>query len=124
MRVSEEGHSERTLGIEMYLQICADYIDMFLSPRLDLHSRVVLASKVSFFFRLWRLWFTHSKNKENFIEILNFVSQQCFIDIQISYHFFVLLVCHFRDTYSHLPIPVHLTGSDSCEIFYSKIGGM
>ena len=97
---------------------------MFLSPRLDLRARVVLASKVSFFFRLWRLWFMHGDNKEEFTVNLNFVSQQCFIDIQISCHFLVLLVCHFRDTYPHLPIPLHLTGSDSCEIFFSKIGGM
>jgi hypothetical protein len=30
----------------------------------------------------------------------------------------------FRDKYSHLPVPLHLIGSDSCEVFFSKIGGM
>ena len=36
----------------------------------------------------------------------------------------MLLVKHFRDVYPHLPVPLHLIGSDFCEIFFSKIGGM
>ena len=55
---------------------------------------------------------------------LHFVSQQCFVDIQLSCHFIVVLICHFRDSYSHLIVPFHLTGSDSCEVFFSKVGGM
>ena len=54
----------------------------------------------------------------------NFVSLQCFIDIQLSCHFVVLLICHFRDKFPNLVVPLHLTGSDSCEIFFSRIGGM
>jgi hypothetical protein len=49
LRMAPDVHQERTLGTEMYLQICADYIDIFLSEKLDLKRRVVLASKVSFF---------------------------------------------------------------------------
>lgn len=33
----------------MYLEVCANYIDIFASPLLDLRSRLVLAAKVSFF---------------------------------------------------------------------------
>jgi len=36
----------------------------------------------------------------------------------------VLLVTHFRDKCPHLAIPLHLINSDSCEIFFSNIGGM
>lgn len=42
----------------------------------------------------------------------------------MSCHYVVILVMHFRDKYPHLPIPLHLTGSDACEVFFSKIGGM
>ena len=42
----------------------------------------------------------------------------------MSCHFVVLLIFHFRDTYPDLPVPLHRTGNDSCEIFFSKIGGM
>ena len=57
LRMSKEVHQERTLGTELYLEVCSNYIDIFLSPSLDLRSRIVLASKVSFFFRIWKLWF-------------------------------------------------------------------
>ena len=129
MRSSPEAHRERTLGTEMYLRICADYIDIFASPVLDVRSRVVLASKVSFFFRLWKLWFSHGNhaignNSVRFKPAENFVNQQCFLDVQLLCHFIVLLVKHFRDNYPNVPVPLHLTGSDSCEIFFSKISGM
>ena len=55
LRLSTDLHRERTLGTEMYLEICANYIDIFLSPRHDLRARIVKAGKVSFFFRLWKL---------------------------------------------------------------------
>jgi hypothetical protein len=59
LRTCRDAHQERTLGTELYLSICADYIDIFLSVSLTLRERVVLASKVSFFFRIWKLWFHH-----------------------------------------------------------------
>ena len=129
LRLSTDLHRERTLGTELYLEICADYIDIFLSPRHDLRSRIVKVAKVSFFFRLWKLWMKHGNhgvlgNTEAVNPKLHFVSQQCFLDIQLSCHFIVLLVCHFRDKYPHLSVPFHLTGSDSCEVFFSKVGGM
>jgi hypothetical protein len=42
----------------------------------------------------------------------------------MSCHFVVLLIKMFRDFYPTLEVPLHLTGSDSCEIFFSRIGGM
>ena len=129
VREAPDVHRERTLGTEYYLQICADYVDIFCSPRHSLRSRIMLAAKVSFFFRLWKLWLKHGfhgvqGNSVDLVEAKHFVSAQCFADIQMSCHFAVLLICHFRDRYPHLQVPLHLTGSDSCEIFFSKIGGM
>lgn len=60
----------------------------------------------------------------NFTIAQNFISHQCFIDIQIACNFVVLLICYFRDKYSHLHVPLHLTGNDSCEKKFPKIGGM
>ena len=89
----------------------------------------MLASKVSFFFCIWKLWFTygdHNVGGNTKTPTLQecFVSNQCYLDVQLSYHFVVLLIRYFRDAFSHLPVPFHLTGSDSCEIFFSKVGGM
>jgi hypothetical protein len=116
-----------SLRWEMYLQICADYIDIFLSPRLDLRSRLALAAKVSFFLQLSKLWLTHEDhsvlgNTRSITVAECFITQQCFVDIQMSCHFVVLLAIHFRNKYPHLAVPFQLTGSDSCEIFFSKVG--
>lgn len=46
------------------------------------------------------------------------------MDIQISCHFVILLVCLFKDKYLHLSVPLHITGSDACNFFISEIGGM
>ena len=59
LRSGRDAHQQRTLGIELYLEICADYISIFLSVSLSLRDRIVLAGKVSFFFRIWKLWFKY-----------------------------------------------------------------
>jgi len=46
------------------------------------------------------------------------------LDIQISSHFVVSLIKHFRDQYPKSTIALHLTRSYSCETFFSKIGQM
>ncbi|KAL3681470.1 hypothetical protein R1sor_024426 [Riccia sorocarpa] len=40
---------ERTLGTRLYLEIVADYIDIFFYVKLDLKSMIILCGKVSFF---------------------------------------------------------------------------
>jgi hypothetical protein len=42
----------------------------------------------------------------------------------MSCHFVVLLIKMFHDFYPVLEVPLYLTGSESCEIFFSRIGGM
>ena len=89
---------------------------------------MVLTSKESFFFRLWKLWLKHGHqgvlgNSETLSAQEAFVNQQYFIDIQISSHFVVLLIVHFRDKYSHFPVPLHLIRSDSYEVFFLRLGG-
>ena len=50
LRTSRDVHQERTLDTKTYLEVFANYIDIFCSTRLNLQKRVVLATKVSFFF--------------------------------------------------------------------------
>ena len=68
-----------------------------------------MALKVFFFFSLWRLSFEHSNhaidgNSKQSTLAENFVSQQCFVDVQLLCHFVVLLICHFKDRYANLPV--------------------
>lgn len=125
-RTAQDMH-EKTLGTMFYLEVCGDYIDIFFSKKLDVRGRIVLASKVSFFFRLWRLWLKfgdHSVTGNRSVSEKNMVSIQAFHDVNMSCHFIVLLICYFRDKFSTLQVPFHLLGSDCVEIFFSKVGGM
>lgn len=119
------GPPERTEGTELYLEIVGDYVDIFASSTLNLRERVVLASKVMWFLKLWRLFIAHGDHGDDIPTVgVNFISQQCFIDIVMSCHFVVLLMKMFRDKFPSLPVPLSRTGSDVCEIFFSKVGGM
>ena len=55
---------------------------------------------------------------------INFISRETYQDAKILCHFAVLLMRLFRDHYSSLPCLLHLTGSDVCENFFRKVGGM
>lgn len=129
LRERPDAQRERTLGTEMYLAISADYVDIFMNSRMTLRDRIVLCGKVGFFYRLWRLWCFHGNhavggNTSDIAFGLNCIPMQTFLDIQISVHMVVFLIIQFRDNFRSLPVPLELTGSDSCEQFFSKVGGM
>ena len=129
LRLRKDARVELTLGTELYMRICADYLDIFLNTTLSLRERIVLCGKVGFFFRIWRLWCFHGNHKvggntQSITFAKNCIPMQTFLDIQMSVHFVVLLILQFRDNFRHLPVPLHLTGSDACEQFFSKVGGM
>jgi len=76
----KEVHLEQTLETKYYLEVCMNYIDIFLSPILDLRSRVVFAFEVFFFFYIWKLLFAFGnhvvdRNSKKLIATINFVSQ-------------------------------------------------
>ena len=60
----------------------------------------MLVAKVSFFFRLWKLWIKYGDlsvggNTRNLTIQEAFVSNQCYLDIQLFCHFVVLLIKYF-----------------------------
>lgn len=44
--------------------------------------------------------------------------------MQISCHYIVLLIKLFKKKYNHLEVPFSLPGSNVCEQYFSKVGGM
>lgn len=126
---SFDTHCEHTIGTKVYLQVCANYIDIFLSISNYLRAKIVLVSKVSFFFRLWRLWLkcgdhTVGGNPRKLTLIDSFLSNQWCPYAQLLCHFVVLLIMHFIYWYPSVVVPLHLDGSDPCEVFFSKNRGM
>ncbi|MCO5593945.1 hypothetical protein L7F22_047964 [Adiantum nelumboides] len=119
---SGQHRQERSMiGTRAYLEIDVDYIDIFLSPHLNLGERVHLAAKVAFFFQIWRSWIQHHPK---YTLSTNIISKETFLDVQVSCHFVVLLIKYFRDFHSNFRCPLHLTGSNVAEIFFSKVGSM
>jgi hypothetical protein len=98
------------------LGICADYFDVFLSIKLTLYDRVVLAAKVSFLYRIWHLWLKHGNHTmggitKSLTQFGIFVFQQCFLDIQMFCPFVVLLIKMFKDQFPNMVVLLHLTCS-------------
>lgn len=86
MKNNPKAHREGTLGTEVYVADMWQLYQLFASPVFDVRSKIVLASKVYFFFKLWMLWFTHGNhavgnNSVTFKPVESFVSQQCFLDV-------------------------------------------
>ena len=104
---AQYGSPERTQGTELYLDIVGDYVDIFASSTLNLRERVVFASKVMWFLKLWRLFIAYGEHGDDIPKVgVNFISQQCFIDIIMSCHFVILLIKMFRDKFPLLPVPL------------------
>ncbi len=104
IRERDDVQAEQTLGTEMYLSICADYLDIFMNTSLTLRQRVVLCGKVGFFFRLWRLWCFHGSHTVGghtlpvtFGECC--IPMQSVLDIQMFVHVVVFFIIQFRDCY-------------------------
>lgn len=53
----------------------------------------------------------------------NFLTRECFQDVLLSCHFVVILISYFRDDeHPDLECPLHVTGSDCCERYFSENG--
>lgn len=68
-----------------------------------------MGAKFLFLFlkRLWNLWIEHENrsifgNSKKVNPSQSFVSQQCFVDVQMSICFVVLLSMYFRDNWPYL----------------------
>ena len=70
------------------------------------------------------LWLCWARKNSHINANINFISREEYQYVKIPCHFAVLLMRLFRDHYSNLPCVLHLTGSDVCEKFFSKVGGM
>ena len=104
-------------GTVIFLKVMWFYIEIFGSPILPLKNRITYAGVVVHFLSVWRnyvFWEDGMTLKSNFI------SNQCYLDIIMSCHSAVMLICFFRDNYSHLSCPLSRMGSDCCELFFSK----
>lgn len=91
--------------------------DFLQSACISLRERIKYAAFVAIFFSLWRNWIVISNA---FSLNQNFLTRECFQDVLLSCHFVVILISYFRDEHPDLECPLHLTGSDCCERYFSE----
>ena len=110
---------ENVLGSTMYLKMCWRFTEIYLSLVASLWERVMYASCVVNFLRIWRLWVHRTGNltlKENF------VSRETFQDVSLACHHAVLVIRASRDFAPMHPVCLQKTGTDVCEDYFSANG--
>jgi hypothetical protein len=74
--MQRDPHNGPPEGTEVYLEIVGDYVDIIASPTMNLRDRVVLASNVMWFLKLWRLFIIHGEHGNDIPTLEgNFISQ-------------------------------------------------
>lgn len=106
-------------GTHAYLKLVWHYVEIFFSPVATLYTRIKYAGFFVTFLGIWR----------NFVNMhpgmnlrSSFITRESYIDGMISAHFAVMLIVYFRDNFPYLECRLDLTGSDCCEIFFSRHG--
>lgn len=113
------GPPENVTGTLAYLQLGFRYIEIFCSYSATLFQRIVHASYVCNFLRIWRLWIYRH---QHYNLKTNFITRECYEDVQISCHAAVLTIKAGRDFAPMHDVRLDLTGSDVCEDYFSQNG--
>ena len=96
-RLENGAHGNRhydVKGTRVYLHICFMFVEIYCSQSLSLYMRVVYASCVANFLRIWR-WWVHRTAGLNLKD--NFLTRQCYTDVLISCHSVVLHIKAARE---------------------------
>ena len=102
-----------------YLYVAWHYIEIFFSLHASLRERIKYAAFVVLLYCIWRNFIIRTNN---LTLKRNFLTRECFQDVLLSCHYAVILISFFRDEYLELECPLHLTGTDCCESYFSENG--
>jgi len=106
-------------GTWAFLYVAWHYTEIFFSLHASLRERVKYASFIAIFYSIWRNWIIVT---DGYCLKNNFLTRECFQDVLLSCHFAVILISYFRDEHPNLECPLHLTGTDCCERYFSENG--
>ena len=106
------------LGSSVYLRLVWYHVEIFFSPIANLRTRIKYGALVSHFLGIWRnfIVLTPGLNLKS-----HFITRECYQDLLLSTHFAVMLICYYRDNFPHLECPLHLTGSEPCEVYLDSV---
>ena len=102
-----------------YLTLCRRYILLFQSCVVPWTTRISYAAYVVTYLRLWRLWIM---NTNGYTLKDNFITRECFTDVKLSCHAFVLVLLTYDKLNIAKPPDMRRMGTDCCEDLFSSLG--
>lgn len=119
-----DGHANQrpdpsVMGTIIYLKVVWYYVEIFISKKATLQGRIQYAGLVTHFLAIWR---NYVQRTEGLSLSANFLSRETYIDVLLSTHFAVSLICYMRDAFPDVNCHLELTGTDVVESYWSKNG--
>ena len=102
-----------------FIKIIWFYVEIFISTTASLKTRIKYCALVGHFLAIWH---NHVYNSSDLTTKQHFLSHQTYVDIIISIHCAVSLICYMRDSFPGVACHLHLTGTDVVEDYWSKNG--
>ena len=94
-------------------------MEIFINLSASLAERVSDGALVVTFLGIWRNYVVlHPQMNLS----TNFITRETYQDLLLSCHFSVILISTFGELYPYLECPLHLTGSECCEVYFSSNG--
>ena len=128
--IEKEGRPEPGFkGINIWLGVVWEYMDIFMSETCSLERRVEGAAFVVTFLVMWHDWAEWYVETQKHVAGTPpklddvFISREAYTDVVMSCHFVVMLIMVSRDEAPDRPIPFRRLGSDCAEDWFSLLGG-
>ena len=106
-------------GMYAYQQIMAKYIQLYQSKYCTLAKKVELASSVITFLRIWH---DHVAANALLSTSVHFITREAYQDTLLSAHSAVTIIAFMAKMFPRLACRLDLTGTDTVENFWSKVG--
>ena len=117
--IEDQAPDPSLAGTFLYLKVLWCYCEIFLSGKATLEERIMYASLVIHFLGIWH---NDISRRQGVNLTKNFLSRQCYIDILLSCHAAVTMICYMRLNDQNVPCHLELTGTDVAESFFSTNG--
>ena len=106
-------------GTRTYLKMVCMYMEIFHSEVASLYTRIVYAAAVITFLGVWHNWVKISPKLK---AADNFISLQTYVDVIVSCHSAISLICFMRDNFPTTECNLAEAGTDCCETTFTSLG--
>ena len=106
-------------GTLFYLKMVWHYVEIFCSGTASPSQRIRYAGLVVHFLAIWKNYIIETQGLSL---QKNFLSRETFLNVTLSCHSAVMLICYMRDCFPRVKCRLDLTGTDVAETYFSANG--